>query len=694
MKGYSEIVERNVILGIDILPSESAVKPSVKYAATLLVDGKVEKRFKKISREKLLKLIDRFGVDILAVDNIYEIGENSSEIAAFMSKPIHTPRLVQVNVIHGKEYNLEHIARSLGLFEGGKLNPLNASEIIAKLAYMKIGSEAVIFENETRITVSRGRSLTQGGMSKERYRRNIDSLIFRITNEIKDTLNRNKIEYDLYFRKSPYGYSGSIFIVYAPRNSLYGLVKPMKGHDVHVSIEPIVREAIEFIPLRRKRRIYRSRKDRYLIVGVDPGISTGLAILTIDGYLLHLMSRRWLSRNQIIRILSEWGKPLIVATDSNPPPTFAKKLATSLNALLYVPKQNLSVKEKREIVSRFIENLKLQPGIKVYDSHQRDALAAALKAYFAIENKMRQVETVAKNLAINLPISEIKALVIKGYTVKDAVKIVASSRIPVQEEVVLQPQEKDYKAKISYLEALLEQKEKIIKEYELQLDFLDKEIAELRGKISELENTLELLLSARGKSVKTDRKVKSLENRAKFLAEKLKEKEVLIDELQSRIYQWRKITELALDEKIEKLIVIKVLSLSGVSEVLGKFTSLDGKIVYVLDATPGDIKAAGELIKENVKALIVKGFIPEYIRDYLERSLIPVIKDEEIEIIGVDGEYFAMKDSVTTAIKKRKRLLDEKWLHSFTEELDKIIENYRFERRKQSKKLYTDKDLV
>ena len=76
------------------------------------------------------------------------------------------------------------------------------------------------------------------------------------------------------------------------------------------------------------------------------------------------------------------------------------------------------------------------------------------------------------------------------------------------------------------------------------------------------------------------------------------------------------------------------------------------------------------------------------------RSLIPVIKDEEIEIIGVDGEYFAMKDSVTTAIKKRKRLLDEKWLHSFTEELDKIIENYRFERRKQSKKLYTDKDLV
>ncbi len=671
------------VMGVDILPGESPAKSTAKYAVTILVDDKVEKRFNEVRKEEVLKLIDEYEVDIVAVDNIYELGQNTSEIAAFMSHPLKTPRLVQVNVINGKEYELEALARSLGLHEGGKLNPLKTSEVVAKLASMGVGSEAIIFENETRITVSRGRSLTQGGMSKERYRRNIDSLIFRITKDIKETLDKNKIDYDLYYRKSPHGYSGSVFIVYAPRRSLFGLIKPRKGHDVHVNIEPIIREKIEFTPLFKRRKIHKSRRDRYLIVGVDPGISTGLAILTIDGYPLLLMSKRWLSRNQILRILSEYGKTLIVATDSNPPPAFAKKLATALNATLYVPKHSLSVNEKRETVARFLESLKIQVGVKVGDSHQRDALAAALKAYYSIENKLRQVESIARNLDIGIPISEVKALVVKGLTINEAVRKVLASRTSIPEEVVAAPpSDRDLKARINALEALIAQKDMLIRGYEVQVDTLRKKILELQEEIEEFERTLQLFLSVERRTLKLSKEIQSLENKVSHLSEELREKELYIQKLEDKVRKWKEIAELALKGEIEKLLVINVLTLGGVSEAIEKYGSLNGRVIYLRDATPGDIKAVDALIKENIKAVVVEGFVPSYVKECFEHSLIPVIEDSDIEIFTMDGEVYARRD-IIQIIRRKEKELSDKWRREFAEKLERLIENYRFKRRKQ-----------
>ncbi|RLE64758.1 MAG: hypothetical protein DRJ38_04980 [Thermoprotei archaeon] len=673
---------RHVVMGLDILPGESPSRSTTKYAVTILVNDKVKERINEVEKLGLLKLIDEYEVDIVAVDNIYELGEDTGEIAAFMSRSFKTPKLVQVNIINGKEYELEALARSLGLHDGGKIDPLKTSEIVAKLASMGVGSEAIIFENETRITVTRGRSLTQGGMSRERYRRNIDSLILRKTREIKEVLDKNKIDYDLYYRKSPHGYSGSIFIVYAPRRSLFGLIKPRKGHDVHVTIEPVVRDKVEFVPLFRRRKIRKAKQDRYLIVGVDPGISTGLAILTIDGYPLLLMSKRWLSRNQILKILSEYGKTLIVATDSNPPPMFAKKLATALNASLYVPKNSLSVNEKREAVARFLENLKIQTCIRVSDSHQRDALAAALKAYYSIENKLRQVDSIVRSLDIGIPVLEVKALVIKGLTINEAIKKTLSSKMAVSESLLTPPPERDLKSRIDALEAIIAQKDLLIHEYEVQIDRLEKKIFELQEEIEEFERTISLFLSAERKTIKLSKEVKSLENRVTYLSEELEKRDRLIKELKEEIIKWKRITELALENEIEKLLVIDVLTLSGVSKAIDDYGSLRDKIVYIRDATPGDLKAAEILIKEGVKAVIIRGYIPGHVKDKFEYFLIPVVKDNEIEVIEIDNNIYSEK-GIIQIIENRRKELNEKWHMDFAKELEKIIKNYRYERRRR-----------
>lgn len=69
----------------------------------------------------------------------------------------------------------------------------------------------------------------------------------------------------------------------------------------------------------------------------------------------------------------------VVACDTNPPAKQARKLAASFRARLYYPKHSLS----------FLEKIRLADG-EGRNDHERDALAAARKAFHAIaENKMR-----------------------------------------------------------------------------------------------------------------------------------------------------------------------------------------------------------------------------------------------------------------------------------------------------------------
>lgn len=112
------------------------------------------------------------------------------------------------------------------------------------------------------------------------------------------------------------------------------------------------------------------RLQKALIVGIDPGITAGIAILDAEGNLIEVTSRRHAKRNEITKYIAKFGKPVIVASDVNPPPESVKKIAKSLGCKMFYPEVSLSNFEKNKIVKKY--------EIK---SHQKDALAAGLKAY-------------------------------------------------------------------------------------------------------------------------------------------------------------------------------------------------------------------------------------------------------------------------------------------------------------------------
>ncbi len=139
-------------------------------------------------------------------------------------------------------------------------------------------------------------------------------------------------------------------------------------------------------------------------MGIDPGTTVGLAFLDLDGNVLGVKSARSLSIDDIITEISAIGKAAVVATDKATTPPVANKVASILGARLFTPKSDLPVEKKRELASRW----------RTRNDHERDALAAAVYAYYKFQNKLRRVEK-----QVMEELERTKARVLKGEKVSD-----------------------------------------------------------------------------------------------------------------------------------------------------------------------------------------------------------------------------------------------------------------------------------
>ncbi|NPA85842.1 MAG: DUF460 domain-containing protein [bacterium] len=145
---------------------------------------------------------------------------------------------------------------------------------------------------------------------------------------------------------------------------------------------------------------------RYIIVGIDPGTTVGIAILSLHGELLYIGSMRNARLQELLCTILHYGFPVVLAADVPASPRLLKELEKLLRARLFLPGKRCQVEEKRAVAAVAAKGKRLSP-------HERDALFAALKAYRHYEAKIRNVEKRLRALGI-APEEEIVAEVIKG----------------------------------------------------------------------------------------------------------------------------------------------------------------------------------------------------------------------------------------------------------------------------------------
>ena len=592
---------------------------------------------------------------ILAVDNITELGENRKELIKILNLIPPETEVVQVTRINGEFVDLKELAKEMGInVTSNKLDPQETAYILAVLALNGTGTKVKVFEEKTKIVVTKGRTPRAGGSSMSRFVRATKNAVLETVNEIKEKLEREGLDYDLIVKKSDGAIDSASFTVYAPRRKLEGIIKPIKTDAVRVKIRPIVTRKIMFED--------ETSDKRFLVVGIDPGIKTGVAILDLNGNVLHLSSSQNVDRGDLVSLISKFGIPLMVATDTNPPTHMAKKLASTLKAELYYPKSSLSVKEKEKIALEYSKR-----GVSVEDSHQRDALAAAHKALMSIKSKLEKVDSYLDKLGLDVDSERIRIGVLRGHSLAEL----------VEEEIEKLLKEEEREQEKQAVEASPRALEKSSLQNTLRVAYLEAENVQLRMKLKELNEELERLrlelnIIKKGLAEEVDRRTSAIKESLRQLAERLKEAEKEKETLQEML---KRAGEDALEvERGEKFVALYMPIIRYTTEFpLEEVMALRTRAIYA-DEVESLNDGFIEMLKETNTMLFVRK-INEKTRSELEDDGVAAVVAEA----NVYGAYAVISKTMEEVWKEEKRRIErERGLSP--DELERLILEYRSSR--------------
>ena len=123
-----------------------------------------------------------------------------------------------------------------------------------------------------------------------------------------------------------------------------------------------------------------------LIAGIDPGTTTGIALLDLEGNVVSVFSRKGMSRSEISRRIQEHGSPIVMAGDTNPSSRALEKVNAAFSSRLIVPEESLGVAEKIAFANSVSGEEKL-----FSNKHERDALASAFFAFNRVRPLVRRI---------------------------------------------------------------------------------------------------------------------------------------------------------------------------------------------------------------------------------------------------------------------------------------------------------------
>ncbi|MEM4486647.1 MAG: DUF460 domain-containing protein [Zestosphaera sp.] len=655
------------IVGVDIVRSGGDLS---QFAyALVVVEGGSLKTVKEVSFGGLIRELWELRPSVLATDNVLELGGNRRNLVKLLRLLPPEINVVQVNVESGRALDLQTMAEEVGLAGSkGKLDPFKTALVIAYLAKEGYGTRVNVFENKVKIYVYPGRSGVAGGSRTEKFMRNLHGIVARHVKKVKEALEGAGIDYDLLVRRSRGGVERAVFVAYTSRERLYGVVRQARGKDVVVKIRPVLSKSFLSDLLRESRG---DEEKRYLIVGYDPGMSVGLAVLDLDMTPIYITSGRELDRGEISSVLIKLGHPAVIATDKNPPPEMCRKLAASLGAMLYVPERSLNTAEKEVMVAEFTA---LHPSLSVRNAHERDALAAALKAYSEFQGKMEKLSRKLREMGLyEVDLQRYRAKVLLNETLSTIVEEIINEYVKGEGRKELPVPRQPTPPQISKVEEALREK---VSELEREKELYRQRVLELEGVVRELTSRLEAVTSDISERVLRDRKVGELAQRVRSLESYVRVLEGENSSTKSRLVNY--------ENAILKLYVgTHVLIPVYNHRCLKLVRSEEARtpVVFTYDVTEA-VREVGKLVDSGSMAFVLPPKAVDLSRHLIEERLIPAVASEDVVevnecLVAVD------KNSVIRAAALAPQLAEErrKKLHGLTyEDLSNLLEDYRRDR--------------
>ncbi|MDD1686970.1 DUF460 domain-containing protein [Methanoregula sp.] len=650
--------DRLKVFGIDIIKGSVRSRSRRPMYALVRMDGSRIESESEVSLFRLFRMLSAEQPDILAVDSLQEIAADQHELFFFLQGLPPQTRLVQVTGGERKE-TLQKVAGRYNI-SFNKFDPFAEARTTAQVATLGAGAEVIAFENESEIVVSRHRSPGKGGWSQNRYVRKMHGAVQFKGREIEQALVAAGLRYEKKETKAFGGCSRVAFRVFATRDQVP--VSMYRGSDVQVRISGKRLERIRFRPL--------FAKPRYLIVGIDPGTTTGIAALDLDGNILHLASSRQMNMSDVIESLYKVGKPLVIASDVEPMPFTVEKIRRAFAAVAFTPKQDTSVETKMDLTEPF----------EYANDHERDALSAALDAY---RHYRQRFQSLMKRIPPGHDLDEVRARVIRGQSLDQVIGDMNAVAKPAVVQAPPVAVDEKHDERVRVLDGMVKRLKTFVAELQEEVKGKDYEIHRLSARLKKVHTVRDAELAKDSEVVKRDAVIQSLKKR-------LHKEERHNRNLVKRLARIKKFAELSMDGDVVPVKVMETLTREGLRRLVEDVGVDEGDIVYV-NRTDGwgrsvlkdlaELKAGAIIMGEKTLA----GSDPQLLPSFREAA-IPLLSDRETstQIRGKQG--LCGKDALDAALHRWRETQDLHEREKKTAMIEHIFKEYKSERGKEVKK--------
>jgi hypothetical protein len=610
-----------------------------------------------VSMFRLFRLLSEERPDILAVDSLQEIATDQHELFFFLQGLPPQTKLVQVTGGEKKETLGKVAARFNISFD--RFDPFAEARTTARVSSLGAGAEVIAFENESEVVVSRHRSPGRGGWSQNRYVRKIHGAVQLKGREIEMQLAAAGLRYEKKETKAFGGCSRVFFRVFAARGQVP--VGTYRGADVQVRISGKRLERIRFRPL--------SGKPRYLIVGIDPGTTSAIAALDLDGNLLHLESSRQMNMSGVIEALFKVGKPLVIASDVQEMPYSVEKIRRAFSAVSYTPKQDTAVETK----------LALTSGYPYANVHERDALSAALDAHAHYQHKFRNL---IKRVPPGHDLDEVRARVIRGQALDQVlVDLHAVAQAVPAEEAPAAPNEARHDERVRVLDGMVKRLRTYVAELQEEVKAKEYEIHRLQGRLRGMHERRDVQIAKDAEVAKQDAIIQSLKKR-------LRKEERHGRTLAKRVERIRTFAELSVDGEALPVKVLPALTKEGLRQLADDTGVGEGDIVFVQRTSGWGKSVVRDLADAKVRALITPeaGESDVQITTAFREAGIPLLSATVTSVQVKGRQGLAPRDRVESALAlwkgEQAQFLHEKE----SSRIEHMFKEYKSERGKEVRK--------
>ncbi len=650
--------DRLRVFGIDIIKGSVRSRSRRPMYALVRMEGQTIESESEVTMFRLFRLLNEEQPDILAVDSLQEIAADQHELFFFLQNLPPQTRLVQVTGGERKE-TLGKVAARYNI-SFNRFDPYAEARTTAQVASLGAGAEVIAFENESDVVVSRHRSLGKGGWSQNRYVRKIHGAVQLKGREIEMALVAAGLRYEKKETRAFGGCSRVAFRVFAKRDQVP--VSTYHGADVQVRISGKRLERIRFRPL--------SGKPRYLIVGIDPGTTTAVAAVDLDGNLLHLASSRQMNMGDVVESLCRVGKPLIIASDVQDMPYSVEKIRRAFSAVAYTPKQDVSVETKIDLTASFAYG----------NDHERDALSAALDAYRQYRHKFQNL---MKRIPPGHDLDEVRARVIRGQSLDQVIGEMNSVTPAPAVDAPIVPVEVKHDEKVRVLDGMVKRLRTFVQELQEEVKEKNYEIQRIQARVRKIHTSRDAQIAKDTEVIKKDAIIQSLKKR-------LRKEERHSRNLSRRLVRIKQFAELSMEGDVLPVKVMDALTKEGLRRLLEDVGIDEGDIIFVTRLDGWGKSVVKDLAEKRIKALVAPATLlaesdPRMLPVFRELG-IPLLSDKEsgVQVRGKRG--LSGKDTFETALARWQEEQARHEREKKSEMIEHMFKEYKSERGKEVRK--------